>query len=168
MHVCHAIYSSHNAKVSMAVADGFAPIRRWRRPVGVHDDVIKWKHFPRYWPFMRGIHRSPVNSPHKGQWRGALMFSLIYAWTSGWANNRDAGGLRRYSANYDVIVMCMERWGSNPGEGTLGLWLLGRILVAVWPYFLQGLKKGVKMYIFDQNNGDLNSIFRSKLWKKCV
>ena len=44
-----------------------------------HDDVIKWKHFPRYWPFVRGIHRSPVNSPHKGQWRGALLFSLICA-----------------------------------------------------------------------------------------
>ena len=43
----------------------------------VHDDVIKWKHFPRNWPFVRGIHRSPVNSPHKDQWRGALMFSLI-------------------------------------------------------------------------------------------
>ena len=44
-----------------------------------HDDVIKWKHFPRYWPFVRGIHRSPVNSPHKGHWRGTLMFSLICA-----------------------------------------------------------------------------------------
>ena len=33
----------------------------------LHDDVIKWKHFPRYWPFVRGIHRSPVNSPNKGQ-----------------------------------------------------------------------------------------------------
>ena len=43
-----------------------------------HDDVIKWKHFPRYWPFVRGIHRAPVNSPHKGQLRGALMF-FIYA-----------------------------------------------------------------------------------------
>ena len=32
-----------------------------------HDDVIKWKHFPPYWPFVRGIHRSTVNSPHKGQ-----------------------------------------------------------------------------------------------------
>ena len=42
-----------------------------------HDDVIKWKHLSRYWPFVRGIHRSPVNSTHKGQWRGALMFSLI-------------------------------------------------------------------------------------------
>ena len=38
------------------------------------DDVIKWKHFPSYWPPMRGIHRSPVNSPHNGQWRGALSF----------------------------------------------------------------------------------------------
>ena len=36
-------------------------------------------HFPRYWPFVLGIHRSPVNSPHKGQWRGAVMFSLICA-----------------------------------------------------------------------------------------
>ena len=42
----------------------------------IHDDVIKWKHFPRYCPIVRGIHRSPVNSPHKGQWRGALMFSF--------------------------------------------------------------------------------------------
>ena len=44
-----------------------------------HDDVIKWKHLPRYWPFVRRIHRSPVNSPHRGQWRGASMFSLICA-----------------------------------------------------------------------------------------
>ena len=47
-------------------------------------DVIKWKHFPRYWPFVQGINRSPVNSPHKDPWRGALMFSLICAWINGW------------------------------------------------------------------------------------
>ena len=70
-----------------------------------HDDVIKWKHFPRYWPFVRGIHRSPVNSPHKGQWRGALMFPLICVWINGWVNNREAGDLRRHGAHYDVIVM---------------------------------------------------------------
>ena len=73
----------------------------------VHDDVIKWKHFPRYWPFVRVIHRSPVNVPHKGQWRGALMFSLICVWINGWVNNREAGDLRRYRAHYDVTVM---RW----------------------------------------------------------
>ena len=70
-----------------------------------HDDVIKWKHFPRYWPFVRGIHRSTVNSPHKGQWRGALMYSLICVWINGWVNNREAGDLRRYPAHYDVTVM---------------------------------------------------------------
>ena len=80
-----------------------------------HDDVIKWKHFPRYWPFVRGIHRSPVNSPHKGQWRGALMFSLICVWINSWVNNGEAGDLRRfetiscslwrYRAHYDVLIM---------------------------------------------------------------
>ena len=70
-----------------------------------HDDVIKWKHFPRNWPFVREIHRSPVNFPHKGQWRGALMFSLIYVWINGWVNNREAGDLRRQHDHYDVIVM---------------------------------------------------------------
>ena len=73
--------------------------------VVLHDDVMKWKHFPRYWPFVRGIHRSPVNSPHKGQWRGALMFSLICVWINGWVNNREAGDLRRYRTHYDVIMM---------------------------------------------------------------
>ena len=68
---------------------------------GGHDDVIKWKHFPRNWPFVRGIHRSPVNSPHKGQWRGALAFFFICVWI----NNRKAGDLRRYRAHYDAIVI---------------------------------------------------------------
>ena len=72
----------------------------------VHDDVIKWKHFPCYWPFVRGIHQSPVNSPHKGQWRGALMFSLICAWINSWVNNCEAGDLRRHRAHYVVSVMC--------------------------------------------------------------
>ena len=48
---------------------------------------------------------SPVNSPHKGQWRGALVFSLIFAWKKHWVNTREAGDLRRNRAHYDVIVM---------------------------------------------------------------
>ena len=71
----------------------------------LHDDVMKWKHFPRYWPFVRGIHRWPVNSPHKGQWRGASAFSVICTWINGWVNNGEAGDLRRYRAIYDVTVM---------------------------------------------------------------
>ena len=73
-----------------------------------HDEVIKWKHFPRYWPFVWGIHRSPVNSLHKGQWRGSLMFSLICVWINGWVNNHKAGDLRRYRAHYDVTVMLCD------------------------------------------------------------
>ena len=74
-----------------------------------HDDVIKWKHFPRNWPFVREIHRSPVNFPHKGQWRGALMFTLICVRMNGWVNNREAGDLRRYRVHYDVIVMAWAK-----------------------------------------------------------
>ena len=76
----------------------------------MHDNVIKWKHFPRYWPFVRGIHRSPVNSPHRGQWRGALVLSLICSWINGWVNNREAGDLRCHRAHYDVIVMEICIW----------------------------------------------------------
>ena len=88
----------------------------------VHDDIIKWKHFPRNWPFVLGIHRSPVSSPHKGQWRGALMFSLICVWINDWVNTREAGDLRRYRPHYDVIVMyticctleILHLWSSPP------------------------------------------------------
>ena len=72
-----------------------------------HDDVIKWKYFPRYWPFVRG---TPVNSPYKAQWRGALMFSLICVWINGWVNSREAGDLIRYRAHYDVIVMMIVQF----------------------------------------------------------
>ena len=49
--------------------------------------------------------RSPVDSPHNGQWRGALVFSLICAWTNGLANNRNAGEWRRNCVHHDVTVM---------------------------------------------------------------
>ena len=69
-----------------------------------------WRHqmetfFQRYRPFVRGIHRSSVNYPHRGQWRGALMFSLICVWINGWVNNRKAGDLRHYCVHCDVTVM---------------------------------------------------------------
>ena len=70
----------------------------------IHDDVIKWKHFPSYWPFGRRNHWSPVNYSHKGQWGRALVFSLICAWINGWVNNRDADDLRCHRGHYDVTV----------------------------------------------------------------
>ena len=74
-------------------------------PCKAHYDVIKWNHFTRYRPLVRGIHRSPVNSPDKCQWCGALMFSLNCAWINGWVNKREAGDLGRHRAHYDVTVM---------------------------------------------------------------
>ena len=73
----------------------------------------KWKHFPRYWPFVWGIHRSPVNSPRKGQWRRALMFSFICAWINNWVNNHEAGDLRCHRPHYDITVMILSWAGAN-------------------------------------------------------
>ena len=85
-----------------------------------HDDIIKWKHVPRYWPFVQGSHRSPVNSPHKGQGRGALMFSLICVWIKNhWVNNREAGDMRLYRAHYDIIVMFPVVYGIMQAMGCL-------------------------------------------------
>ena len=68
-----------------------------------HDDVIKWKHFPRYWPFVRGIHQS-----HRGNlW--VWCFLWFADWINSWVNNREAGDLRRHHAHNDVILMCISK-----------------------------------------------------------
>ena len=56
------------------------------------------------------VGNSPVTGefPHKGQWRGALMLSLICAWINGWVNNREAADLRCHRANYDITLMCCK------------------------------------------------------------
>ena len=103
--------------VSRFVADGL--VRIWRQAIWNHQhhsyitlsEILimmtssNGNSFPRYWPFVWGIHRSPVNSPHKVQWRGALMFSLVCVWINDWVNNHEAGDLRRSRAHYDVSVM---------------------------------------------------------------
>ena len=89
-----------------------------------HDDVIKRKHFSRYWPFVQGIHRSLVNSPYKGQWRRGLIFLWSALWINCWVNNREGGDLRCHHVHYDVIVMhgstCMSQLASlHPDIPTL-------------------------------------------------
>ena len=94
-----------------------------------HDDLFKWKHFPRYWSFVRGIHRSPVNFPHKGQWCGALMFSLICDWINGCVNNREADDMRRHQPHHHVIVMPQKYKKHRPG-----VWFLRHVVYAPMPY----------------------------------
>ena len=70
-----------------------------------HDDVIKWKHFPRNWPFVRIIHR-PRWIPHTKASDAELWCFLWSAGCiNGWVNNREAGDLRRHRGHYYVSVM---------------------------------------------------------------
>ena len=64
-----------------------------------HDDVIRWKHLPRYWPFVWGIHRSQRTVMR------SFDVSLICVRIPGWLDNHDAGDLRRHCAHYDVTVI---------------------------------------------------------------
>ena len=82
-------------------APAMAQRQFYDRP-SVHNDVIKWKHFPRYWTFVRG-HRwiSLTKASDAELW----CFSLICAWISAWVNNREAGDLGRHCAHYVVIVL---------------------------------------------------------------
>ena len=93
----------------------------WLQVISRNSDNIRvcsaritwWRHqmetFSSLLALYAGIHRSPVNSPHKGQWRGALMLSLINTWINGWVNNREADDLRRHRVHYDVIVIRMPQ-----------------------------------------------------------
>ena len=97
--------------------------------------IVCWNRLFRRRPKKTSKHRvaglcegnPPVDSPHKGKWRGALMFSvistwtcgfthkyqwsgalmfsLVCAWTNGSANNQDASDLRLHRAHYDVTLM---------------------------------------------------------------
>ena len=140
------------------------PTLKTIRPVWIlsHDDVIKWKHFPHHWPFVRGIHRGLVNSPHKNQWRVALMFSLICAWIDGWVNNREAGDLRRYRAHHDVTVMSSRhfmrmQWQQsyhdickNVYDHFVWIWLTAkRIFHRIWIAMEKSFVKWSKKSFFD-------------------
>ena len=112
----HKLYNHSQGLTSSHMYTQNETNTQWR---GYGDDVIKWNHIPRYWPLVRGIHRWPVNSPHKGQWRGALMFSLIYAWINVWVNDREAGDLWRHRAHYDVTVMSPKHIKKTPHSSPL-------------------------------------------------
>ena len=79
------------------------------------------------------VGNSPVTGefPHKGQWRGALMFPLICARVNGWVNNREAGDLRRHRAHYDVTVM----WGI-PMISTSEFFALGVDKLRLWFWYI--------------------------------
>ena len=102
-----------------------------------HDDVIKWKHFSRNWPSVRGIHRPPANSLQKGQWRGVLIFSLICAWINVWANNREAGDLRYLRSHHDVTVTIYVSLIKRSEEmADKDIWFYATIIFPMWQCYI--------------------------------
>ena len=84
------------------------PIQQWHQCIicwSVHMMTLSNETLSALLGFCAG--NSPVTGefPHKGQWCGALMFSLIWVWINDGVNNRDAGDLRCHRAPYDVTVM---------------------------------------------------------------
>ena len=111
------------------------------------DDVIKWKYFPRW--LREGNHQLPMDSPHKGQWPGALMLCLICASTGGSANIRDAGYLRRHRAHYDVTIMKITHNGRLVLLSTQWIWRSNCVMSRVWLYlhmFIFKCQRGSKWY----------------------
>ena len=76
-----------------------------------HYDGIKWKHFPRYWPFVQGIHWSPVNSLTKASDAELWCFLWSAPWINGWVNNPEAGDLRRHHASRSLWRHCNDSSG---------------------------------------------------------
>ena len=112
-----------------------------------HDDVIKWKHFPCYWPFVKGIHWWPVDSPHTGQWRGALMISLTCDWNK---------QLRKQS-------WC--RWFEMPSRS---LWRHSNdnVLVGIWQRYLQhvcGMSGSASIWIYFLNLAGADFLEKSNM-----
>ena len=101
---------SHHQTLYNSGHHGWDTPLQWRH--NEHNGTMAWRcHFPCYWPFVRGIHRSPVNSPHKGQWHGALLFSLICALNKrlskqswGWWFEMPSRSLWRHCNDYQTIL----------------------------------------------------------------
>ena len=96
-------FPSHDIIILLKVRSSISPIGKL--------PLSWWRHqmetFSAFLAICAGNSPVPAEYPHKGQWRRALMFSLICVWINGWVNNREAGDLRRYRAHYDVIVILL-------------------------------------------------------------
>ena len=83
----------------------------WPQCVNSHGPSTGWRHQMETFSALLAIcaGNSSVNSQHKGQWRRALMLSLICAWINSWVHNRKAGDFRRHPAQYDITVMMLSK-----------------------------------------------------------
>ena len=96
-----------------------------------------------------------VNSPHKGQRRGALMFSLICTWINSWVNNPEAGDLRRHRAHCDVSAMLklQQLWKDHPANDRV-MYIEDMICIPLYP-------SDVIHFIYNPYCGQTSSIRRT-------
>ena len=87
-----------------------------------------------------------LNSPHKSQWRRALMCSLICVWLNGWVNNREAGDFRRYRTHYDVTVMILTCIPGLPAYTASEMSFWRKFPTDQWRKFRQNDDISVLMY----------------------
>ena len=113
------------------------------------DNVIKWKHFLRYWPFVRGIHQTLVNSPHKVQWRGALMFSLICT-----LNKRLSKQL--WGWWFEMPSRSLWRHCNGNGRRSLHISFLNE---KIWVHFLDFFSRKVRMISANERRHYICSMF---------
>ena len=85
--------------------------------IHIHNDVIKWKHFLCYWPFLQEF-TSPGEFPTQRPVTRSFDFSLICAWINNWVNNREAGDLRHHRGHYEVNVMPLWLLHCHSGLGS--------------------------------------------------
>ena len=136
--------------------------------------ITWWRHqiqtFSALLALCEGIHRSPVDSRHKGLWRGALMLSLICDWINGWANNRDAGDFRRHGAHYDVIVMnglCHMASRNLSMVQIIACWVSSdKPLPELIPNYYQPLIKSMKYGSDYEHFLPMKSIFQCRLQQR--
>ena len=95
---CHVRVQSHTRE--------HTPMEELKHNKYWHDDVIKCKHFPRNWPFVR--------ETTSQQWIPLTKARDVELWCflpsmpekkNSWANYRDASVLRCHHTHYDITVM---------------------------------------------------------------
>ena len=127
----------------------------WCRKVYIHDDDIKWKHFPRYWPFVRGIHRSTVK-------RSFVVFFDLRL-NERLSKQLRRRYLRRHRTHYDVIVLCNANldissskhsgWRQAVLDWTDGIYIYERTR-----YTLFHVNKSKSRYYFRKNTSKHNEM----------
>ena len=106
---------------------------------------------------------------HKGQWRGALLFSLIHAWVNGWVNHREAGDSRRHRAHCDVIIMVTSKWINHCWQPDKEL---GYVRIThwdwIWKWRLTGViyEKGIVQVCWGRKFTQLYNDFCANIYQK--